>query len=162
WQDPRSGFLGGGRENKGQDKPATPDRKPVAKQVPAPQAPAPAEPAQVKIMTQGPFRYDLRTDRASFDISHHSGPQPNVVTVDRYQKSEDRTDHLECDHLEIQFQRKNGAGAQAAAGDQLDIETVRATGKEVVLTSDAEVLEAHGTDFFHDRKRRLSILKGQP
>ena len=31
-----------------------------------------------------------------------------------------------------------------------------------MLTSDTEVLEAHGNDFFYDKKTHLSILKGQP
>src|SRR5206468_3897499 len=47
----------------------------------------------------------------------------------------------------------------------LDIETVRAIskdGREVILTSDAEVLEAHGNDFFYDRRTHLSTLKGDP
>jgi hypothetical protein len=163
WADARSGFLGDGKGDKGES--ARPEPKSMDTRVPAPKEPAPEEKAKVKIMTQGPFRYDLFTDRATFDISHHSGPRPNVVTVDRYQEQEDKIDHLECDHLEIQFQRKNPAAAQTAAdnhGEGLDIETVHATGKEVILTSDAEMLEAHGTDFFHDKRAHLSILKGQP
>jgi lipopolysaccharide export system protein LptA len=165
WADARSGFLGGGKDDSSPEQSASPKPKSMATGMPRPKEAAPAENAKVKIMTQGPFRYDLLTDRATFDISHHSGPRPNVVTVDRYQEQEDKIDHLECDHLEIQFQRKSPAAAQAATdsrGEGLDIETVHATGKEVILTSDAELLEAHGTDFFHDKRTRLSILKGQP
>src|SRR5439155_105196 len=94
-----------------------------------------------------------------------SGPGPNIVKVQRFHELEEKDDRLECDHLEIQFQRKNPAPAQATRDDRaegLDIETIRATGKDVVLTSDAEVLDAHGMDFFHDKKTHLSILKGQP
>lgn len=164
WADARSGFLGSSNEGKGREKPTTPDAKPLDGRVPPAQRAAQADKAQIKIMTQGPFRYDLLKDQATFDISHHSGPRPNVVTVDRFQEMQDKTDHLECDHLEIQFRRKNGATAQVADGhgEGLDIETARATGKEVILTSDAEMLEAHGNDFFHDKKASLSILKGRP
>jgi hypothetical protein len=164
WADARSGFLGSSTEEQGRDKAAIPAAKPLDPRLSPSQQSAQADKAQIKIMTQGPFRYDLLTDRATFDISHHSGPRPNVVTVDRFQEAEEKTDHLECDHLEMQFQRKNGAAAQPADGhgEGLDIETVRAIGKEVILTSDAEMLEAHGSDFFHDKKAHLSILKGQP
>src|SRR5207237_7765681 len=104
WVDPRSGFLPAGSEQKGKPKPAKPDAKSAE----------PPEKAKVKIMTQGPFRYDLLTHRATFDLSHHSGPRPNIVTVDRFQELEGKNDHLECDHLELQFQRTHPA-AQAAA-----------------------------------------------
>lgn len=164
WADSRSGFLGAGKEAKKGEPAATPEPKSTPAAAAESKEAVPSEKAKVKIMTQGPFRYDLLTDRASFDISHHSGPR-NVVTVDRYQEREDKIDHLECDHLEIQFQRKNPDAAQAPGDERaegLDIETVHATGKEVILTSDAEMLEAHGIDFFHDKKAHLSILKGQP
>jgi hypothetical protein len=164
WVDPRSGFLGGGKDGKEVEKAGLSASKPVAATAPAAQASAQTEKARVKIMTQGPFRYDLVTDRATFDISHHSGPN-NVVTVDRFEEKEDKTDHLECDHLEIQFLRKNASAGQTTPedrGEGLDLETVHATGKEVILTSDAEMLEAHGNDFFHDKRAHLSILKGTP
>jgi lipopolysaccharide export system protein LptA len=165
WVDPRSGFLNAGKEDKGQGKTAPADGKSLAMRVPGSQETVQAEKAKVEITTQGPFRYDLLTDRATFDISHHPGPGRNVVTVDRFHELEGKNDRIESDHLEIQFQRKNPAAAKTARedhGEGLDIETVRATGKEVILTSDAEVLEAHGNDFFYDKKTHLSILKGQP
>jgi lipopolysaccharide export system protein LptA len=164
WVDARSGFLGSAQENKAPEKPATAGAKSTDPRRQGGQQSPQADKAQIKIMTQGPFRYDLFKDRATFEISHHSGPRPNVVTVDRFQEIEEKTEHLECDQLEIQFQRKNGTTAQSADdhGEGLDIETVRATGKDVILTSDAELLEAHGNDFFHDKKTHLSVLKGQP
>src|SRR5205823_4332010 len=45
---------------------------------------------------------------------------------------------------------------------QLEIENAHATGKEVVLKSDAEILEAYGNDFFYDARTKQSILKGEP
>jgi lipopolysaccharide export system protein LptA len=162
WTDPRSGFLGGGQSDRGQGNEAGAGHDSGEHRA---QASDPVEKAKVKIRTQGPFQYNLLTDRATFDISHHSGPNPNVVQVDRVQEKESKNDHLECDHLEIQFQRKNAAAGQAvpdAGAEGLSMETVHATGKEVVLTSDAEVLEAHGNDLFYDKNAHLSILKGQP
>jgi lipopolysaccharide export system protein LptA len=173
WVDSRSGILGSTRNNS-QPATATAARRdekdnrasapPPAGSAPGPQA-APVDKSKVVILTQGPFSYDVRTDKATFDISQHAGPRPNVVTVDRLNESEGKLDHLQCDHLEMQFHRKNGGDSLAVRGDPaegLDLESVHATGKEVVLTSDAEILEAHGTDFSHDRRNSLSILKGSP
>jgi hypothetical protein len=131
----------------------------------AKKAPVQPEKAQVVIITQGPFEYDPRTDQATFDIVHNSGARPNVVTVDRLNEREGKLDHLACDHLELQFHRKAGneVGESAESrAEALDIETARATGKDVIVTSDAAVLEAHGTDFFYDKRARLSTLRGDP
>jgi hypothetical protein len=165
WTDSHSGFLGGGPNDKGQANKAGTNPSSGQRGAPIAGESAQDEKAKVVIRTQGPFRYDLLTDRATFDISHHSGPRPNLVQVDRLQEKEDKNDHLECDHLEIQFRRKDSANGQAARDvdrEGLSMETVHATGKEVVLTSDAEVLEAHGTDLFYDKNKSLTILKGQP
>jgi lipopolysaccharide export system protein LptA len=170
WVDSHSGLLGSGKGDA-----APPGGKAAAPtDAAAPSRPAndaagtsaaPQEKSKVVILTQGPFSYDVKSDKATFDVSQHAGPRPNVVTVDRLSEAEGKLDHLQCDHLELQFQRKN-AGQTAAARDDpaqgLDLESVHAVGKEVVLTSDAEILEAHGTDFFHDRINSVSILKGTP
>ena len=121
--------------------------------------------AHVTIETQGPFAYDFKTDKAVFEISKLSGPFPNLVTVDRSDDKTKLSDQLKCDLLEIQFARKSGPATTqgaAAAADKLEIETVRATGKSVVLTSDAEVLEAHGNEFTYNSKTLESVLKGSP
>jgi lipopolysaccharide export system protein LptA len=156
WVDSRSGFLGAGK------KEPEPGKAPAAPA--ADKKPEPVNKSKVVILTQGPFQYDLRTDKAYFDLAQRPGPRPNVVTVDRLNEIEGKLDHLQCDHLELQFRRKSGPQAQPHddATTGLDVENVRATGKEVVLTSDAEILEAHGNDFFYDRRTNLSILKGTP
>jgi lipopolysaccharide export system protein LptA len=160
WVDAQSGFLGSG-------KPGAAPIKPGGN----PKTPAPVavgtqdEKANVIISTQGPFTYDLRTNVATFDISKTAGAHPNVITVDRLNLREGKHDHMQCDHLEILFHRKNEAtqtAGSAAQAEGLDIEHARATGKEVVLTSDAEFLEAHGNDFFYDKLKQVSILKGSP
>lgn len=74
-------------------------------------------------------------------------------------------DSLECDCLELQFRRKQTGEGKSNSENRsadLEIESAHATGKEVVLRSDAEVLEAHGTDFTFDAQIRLSVLKGAP
>ncbi|HEV8061433.1 MAG TPA: hypothetical protein VGP68_16255 [Gemmataceae bacterium] len=122
------------------------------------------ENAHVVIDTQGPFAYDFKTDKAIFEISKLAGPRPNLVTVDRCNEQTKMSDQLKCDRLEIQFARKDAtAGSTAASSpDKLEIETVKATGNNVVLTSDAEVLEAHGNEFTYNSKTLVSVLKGTP
>src|SRR5262249_26890125 len=44
----------------------------------------------------------------------------------------------------------------------LTIETAHATGTHVVLISDQELFEAHGTDFFYNAVTSQTILKGNP
>jgi lipopolysaccharide export system protein LptA len=160
WADSRFGLSGTSKSAPG--KPAAAAGRPGA--TPPPQ-PNQADRSKVVIKTQGPFVYDLRTDRATFDMLHNQ-PDDNFVTVDRINELEGKLDYLACERLEIQFRRKSAPAPPSAAdtgsSDGLDIETARATGKEVILTSDAEVLEAHGTDFSYDRRTQLSILKGSP
>jgi lipopolysaccharide export system protein LptA len=162
WVDARSGFLGSNSPNAPKGKPGV-----AAKSAPPPAAAAAAqaEKAKVVIMTQGPFTFNPQSNVATFDISNISGGRPNVVTVDRLNEADGKQDHLQCEHLHILFHKKNGAPESTGGSDQaegLDVETAQATGKEVVLTSDAELLEAHGNDFFYDKTKQLSILKGSP
>jgi hypothetical protein len=168
WVDAQSGFLTSGKK--------APEGPAVAKPG-QPVAGSSPEKAKVIINTQGPFVYDMRTDRAVFEVAHRPGPRENIITVDRFKELEENVDHLQCDRrLELQFRRKNpstvqgsgqqgsGQGAQAKDGKEqgLDIETARALGKEVILTSDADVLHAMGTDFLYDRRTGLTTLKGSP
>jgi hypothetical protein len=82
-------------------------------------------------------------------------------------------DQMDCEHLELQFRKKTPTAAptsknvakQPPADDKtanLEIETVHATGKLVVLASEAETLDAKGTDFFYNAVTRQTILKGDP
>src|SRR5262249_40107001 len=57
--------------------------------------------------------------------------------------------------LKAESREPNGDG-------NLEIETAHATGKEVTLTSDAEVLEAHGNDFFYNAPTQQTTLKRDP
>src|SRR5207248_3069873 len=88
-------------------------------------------------------------------------------------------DHLFCDHLELQFRKKEeivpakrpevkpGAAKKQPAGgtehsSNMQLETAHATGTSVTLVSDAEMLNAHVNDFFHDTRSNTSTLKGAP
>jgi lipopolysaccharide export system protein LptA len=162
WVDAHSGFLMAGKT--GGDKP--PSQMPSADDAAKP--PAQDEKAKVQIITRGPFTYDMRTDHAIFEMLYDNSPRPNYVTVDRVRESDGKVDHLQCDQLDLQFHR-NAAGTPPpenspgeTRSDGLDIEVARATGKEVILQSDAEVLEAHGTDFTYDKRTHVSTLRGEP
>ncbi len=132
-----------------------------------PKAPAPGDPqkkSHVVIKTQGPFHYDVPAAHAQFDVSDHPGPFPNRVIVHRFVEV-DKIDELDCERLEIQFRHKDEAAVHPVNEDRslsLEIQHAHATGKEVLLKSDAEVLEAYGDDFYYDADTRQSILKGQP
>jgi hypothetical protein len=121
----------------------------------------------------------LRTDRATFEIAHKPDSRPNVITLDKFKDSEGTIDHLQCDErLDIQFQRKNKTGASASVpttnavrqanarpdgpAENLEIQSAHAIGKEVIISSDAEMLDAHGTDLVYDRAKQLTTLKGTP
>jgi hypothetical protein len=168
WVDAHSGLLASGKG------PADHPNPPAAGQ-------ALPEKAKVVIRTQGPFRYDMRTKFATFDISQQAGLR-NIVSVDRINETEHKYDNLLCDHLEIQFHPNPPPGpapapapaASAAnpptspsardnqAGEGLSIESAHATGKEVILKSDAENLVAYGNDFFFNNLTKCSTLKGSP
>jgi hypothetical protein len=182
--DSRSGFLAPGKPN--------PNVKAGQKAVssgPAALPASPAEKSEVVIQTDGPFRYDATTDRARFDIPDQPGSLKKQVTVTRINNRNKRDAHdrhsnephdpnrrddlaqsqndwLECEHLELQFRRKGTAPSAAdtdrSSADGLEIETAHATGTNVELESYAETLHAYGNDLFHDARKRLSILKGDP
>jgi hypothetical protein len=157
--DASSGFLGSGKEPSKDKKPS--DKPPAA--TPA----GPPKKSHVVIKTQGPFNYDVVKNHAQFDVSQDPGPFPNRVQVNRFHE-QDKLDQLDCERLRIQFVNPdpNAPPAKKSNGDDrsldLEMEHAHATGKEVVLLSDSEILEAHGNDFFHDAKTRSSILKGEP
>jgi lipopolysaccharide export system protein LptA len=148
---------------------ARPDRqvtRPTALQA----APAQSERAKIVITTHGKFTYDLKTSQATFDIPHRPSRQPEIVRVVREtENAQGKRDQLECDHLELQFTRKNSTDKRAGAaasntGDNLEIETAHATSQrqDLTLTSDTEALLAFGNDLFYDAQKKLTILKGTP
>ena len=44
----------------------------------------------------------------------------------------------------------------------MEIETAHATGDQVTLTSDAEILDAHCVDLLHNARAGTTVLKGNP
>jgi lipopolysaccharide export system protein LptA len=175
--DAHSGFLNNPKSDAA-TKPAPPDKGKKAATAPVP------EKAQLVIMTPGPFYYDLQKDFAQFDIpAQRKGQFPEQVVVTRVNPtppgadSPPKLDHLICEHLELQFRKKEAEAppprlpgerpatkpnAPADRSGSLQVETAHATGRSVVLTSDGESLEAHGNDFSYDARTLLSILKGKP
>lgn len=130
------------------------------------------EPALVRIQTPGRFEYEIFKDydMARFDVPPNIDlpNSPQDVTVTRINEQTGNHDMLVCKHLELRLKRRNNDKDAPAARDVgpseqgLEIETVHATGPDVTLTSDAEKLDAHGVDFFHDAAKKLTILKGKP
>jgi hypothetical protein len=135
-------------------------------------APRSSEPAYINIKTPGRFEYEIFKDhdQARFDVpaSNDLPTSPQDVTVTRLnmQNGKEMYDMLVCKHLEVRLKRRNNeapAARDAGPSEQgLEIETAHATGPDVTLTSDAEKLDAHGNDFFHDAAKKLTILKGTP
>jgi hypothetical protein len=124
----------------------------------------------INIQTPGRFEYELSKDHdmARFDVPANADlpNSPQDVTVTRINEKTGNNDILVCKHLELRLKRRNNeapAARDAGLSEQgLEIEWVHATGPDVTLTSDAERLDAHGNDFFHDTVKKLTILKGQP
>jgi lipopolysaccharide export system protein LptA len=171
--DSGSGFLASNdksKKDKAADKPGTAvasavDEKgnKISKTEPPP------KPSKIFIYTQGPFRYDVPTDHARFDIPSKRGNLPEKVSVTRLSESADgqpRQDTLLCDHLDLQFQRKSDATTPEQGDHQMNlaIQNAHATGRDlgVKLRSEAEDLHAIGDDFFYDTATKESILKGEP
>src|SRR5262249_15591152 len=132
------------------------------------------EKAKLVIKTPGPFFYDLQKDFARFDIPTKKGQFPEQVLVTRVNPPPPNTDappkqdHLICDHLELQFRKKetDASAASRPAADRtaakqnsptdrtgnLEVEMAHATGSSVALTSEGEFLEAFGDDFSYDAR----------
>jgi lipopolysaccharide export system protein LptA len=165
WTEGGSGFMASAKAD-GKPIPG-PAVGPPPPQSPPPQSPPP-ERAKIVITTDGKFTYDLRTNLAQFDIPHRTSRHPEIVRVVReLQNAQGKRDQLECDHLELQFRRKTAPGAAKMAStdstsNNLEIESAHAIGKDLTLTSDAEVLTAFGNDLTYDSLKKLTILKGTP
>lgn len=157
--------------------PATPPpTPPTPKKVePAPKKDAlialPSPKKLLQIKTNGPFRYDMVKELAHFEKP--AVQKPGVVehvTMTRDGRTVGQ-DMLDCEYLDIFFQRKRATPpkpgaivpkkeeASTGSGD-LEIKTLHAWGEIVVLTSDSENLKAHGVDLNHDAEQRTTILKG--
>jgi lipopolysaccharide export system protein LptA len=185
WVDARSGFMTAGKPEpdpkvllkpaEGAVRPPMPGSGQVAtlspengktQGAPAAKPAPPPEKSHVIITTHGPFTYNVLTDHARFDIPEKKGgviPERVLLTRVHEPASAGRNDVLDCEHLEIQFKRKDtkqGPPSADPTGD-LEIQTVHATAEDLVLTSDAETLEAHGNELHYDAVTRLTTLKGE-
>ncbi len=164
WTAPGDGFLSTG-----------------AKPPPAgsPAAARPVDRSHVKITTPGQFTYDVVPDgdRARFErLPAAATSLPNCVRVVRPTAGApgaELVDQIECDTLDLQFAPKvpdepARPGATpvkplaAKDDDRQSIKWAHAWGQFVIITSDAEKLEAHGNDLVYDGLTKGSTLKGVP
>ena len=140
--------------------------------------PKAVEKRSLQVKTNGPFWYDLTRELAVF--KKPAAPRPGLiehVVVTR----EGRTvgeDVLDCEVLEVQFQRKKppapakdappppaappGPPKEPAGDGDLEVKSIRATGETVVMTSDSEKLHATAGELFHDAEAHVTVLKGSP
>ncbi len=134
----------------------------------------PQERSHVQIKTHGPFVYDMETDVAQFKIPEQKGgllSQPEYVKVTRTNPRSklppgEPDDYLHCDHLVLQFRRRDSKKQQKKANDgalNLQIETATATGSlpgSVVLVSNSEKLVAQGNYLFYHAHEKRTVLRG--
>ncbi len=161
--DGATGFPGGRRE------------------VPKPVANRPPEKAKLTIKTSGRFQYEFLKDhdQATFEVPQ-TDPQrdaasPQHVFVERFfavlDGRKEVRDQLYCGKLEMHFKKREAAKLGPQPADKpkdtsslvdrgTDILFVRAQGPQVTLTSDAERLEASGTDLVYDARISRTILRG--
>ncbi|MFL5329433.1 MAG: LptA/OstA family protein [Gemmataceae bacterium] len=151
WIDPKGGFLAAGQAQQ-------------------PAAQAPGERSNVQITTPGAFIYNVgqEADLARFEMK--PGDQQSPVQVVRPLVKDGVTfyDRLDCEVLEMQFahppQKPDGPQTNIAVKQDAEssLRWAHAWGKYIVLTSQAENLQAHGNDLFHDANTKLTTLKGTP
>jgi lipopolysaccharide export system protein LptA len=159
--------VGGGTPFPGNDKAANRATAPVADPKKTEE-----ESSLLRIVSPGRFDYKLFKDHdeAVFDVPTEGEllNRPQDVTVERLNGDQIGNDMLVCKHLELRLKRRSTdtppAGKTTTTEDEqgVEIETAHATGRYVILTSDAEKLDAHGNDFFHDAAKKLTVLKGTP
>ena len=142
--------------------------KPAAPGQPKPAA-APKD--HIWITTAGKFAYDLAENHGRFDVPERASPlAPELVVVRRNPplspNDVDKSDTLECEHLELQFRRKGPEGpAQPAAegqGANLEIDWIHAWGSKLHLTSTEQHVEAWGNDLVHQALTHTTVIKGEP
>jgi hypothetical protein len=152
WMDPQGGFLAGGQPS---NQPAQPGQR-----------------TNVQITTPGQFVYEIGTDadKARFEMRQAIGPtdRPGFVQIVRPIVKDDATlyDRLDCETLELQFGHKPAtppAGTVAAKNEPgSNLQWIHAWGQYVVLTSQAENMQANCKDLFHDALAKQTTLKGAP
>jgi lipopolysaccharide export system protein LptA len=149
WMDPGNGFLATGA------KPA-----------------ASAERSNVQITTPGAFKYTIGEDAdvARFEMKPPAKPgeQPGFVQVIRPLIKDGATvyDRLDSDFLELSFAHKPATptppGPQAGKEPSANLQWIHAWGQYVIVTSQGENLQAHGSDLYHDAASKQTTLKGTP
>ncbi len=126
--------------------------------------------AHVAIKTQGSFEYLFGpvSDLATF-LAPALDPEsrtPADVTLTKHNESIGAVDQLVCEKLVLTLRKQGPIATQAekkeGAVQAPVISTALATGKEVIITSDAEKLEAHGKELHFDNRTGKTILKGAP
>jgi hypothetical protein len=146
WIDPQGGFLASAKSDR----------------------PADAERSNVQITTPGSFTYEIgeHTDLARFDMKPASEPagKPGLVQVIRPMTKNDVVvyDRLDCETLELQFAHGKAIAEKDKTTNGHQLQWVRARGQFVVLTSQADNLQAHGQELFHDALTKQSTLRGTP
>ncbi len=132
--------------------------------------PPPAPKDHIWITTAGKFAYDLAQNHGRFDIPERESPlAPELVTVRRNPES-DKSDMLECEHLELQFRRKPEGVAQPPTpppategqGPNLEIDWIHAWGNKLHLDSRDQNVKAWGDDLVYQALTHTTVIKGEP
>ncbi len=155
WIEGGAGFL---MSNKPETKPQPGTAKP------------PSERAKLIVTTDGKFSYDLQANKATFDIPSRPGTPEIVRVVREVENAKGKRDQLECDQLTLEFRRKTNTVEKAESEKtatnrttpNLEIVSAQATGKSVVLTSDAESLAVYGTELLYEAAKKTTVIKGSP
>lgn len=133
----------------------------------------------IKIRTPGRFVYEFAKDRgadmAHFEVADNDPNKqsntPQDVTVERILDPKSRgEDQLVCQKLTLKINRgatssappKDSQGVAKSPEQNLQIQSMRATGSEVVLLSDSENLRARCVELFHDTTANRTTLIGKP
>jgi hypothetical protein len=128
------------------------DRKPVS-----PNAP-------MLIRTLGSFRLDVRQMMATFESGSKQGEQRSPVTVVR--KNPDGLDEMECDQLNIEFERAKTSAetvrGTALRSSSVPVRQIIAVGEPLAIRSSAEHLQAYGRDLVIQPPTRRVTLRGHP
>ncbi len=130
----------------------------------------PAAKSPVAVTSRGPFLYEVEcepeTDRATFTDHVNVIRKLETPAAPGSDQPGEQYDQLDCEKLVLLFRRKGSEEKARPAADEgrmdLTLLSARATGKQVVLVSDAEHLNATGNDFLYDATTKRSILKGEP
>ncbi|MSR79796.1 MAG: hypothetical protein EXS11_03615 [Gemmataceae bacterium] len=127
--------------------------------------------AHVAIKTHGTFEYVFGpdSDTATF-LAPNLGPNsltPADVTLTKLNDDVGAVDQLVCEKLVLTLRKRGPRTAipeklPTGSDQAIEITTAHATGKEVIITSDAEKLEAHAKELTFDNRTGKTILKGEP